>query len=55
MYSKTAISTSRRVCQFLRQTSSAFSDLKMLSTAELSYQLPFPLIDPLNPLLRRGF
>jgi len=38
MYSKRAISISRRVCQFLRQTSSAFSHLKKLSTAELSHQ-----------------
>lgn len=29
MYSKRAISTARRVCQSRRQTSSAFSDLKM--------------------------
>ena len=39
MYSKTAISTSRRVCQFLRQTSSAFSDLKKLSMADLAIGL----------------
>lgn len=32
MYSKRAISTSRRVCQLRRQTSSTFSDLKKLST-----------------------
>ena len=32
MYSKRAISTSRRVCQLRRHTSSAFSDLKKLST-----------------------
>jgi hypothetical protein len=39
MYSKRAISTSRRVCQSRRQTSSAFSDLKKLSTADLAIVL----------------
>ena len=32
-----------------------FRDLKKLSTAELSSQLPLPLIDTLNPFLRRSF
>ena len=44
MYSKRATSTSLRVGQFLRQISSALRDLKKLSTAELSWQLPLPLI-----------
>ena len=39
MYSKSATSTSRRVCQLRRQTSSAFSDLKKLSTADLAIVL----------------
>ena len=39
MYSERAISTLRRVCQVLRQTNSAFSDLKKLSTADLAIGL----------------
>lgn len=45
MYSKRATSTSLRVCQFLRQAISVLRDLKKLSLAALSWQLPFPLID----------
>lgn len=36
VYSKRATSASRRACLFRRQISSAFSDLKKLSTAEVS-------------------
>ena len=39
MYSKRATSTSRRVGQLRRQTSSAFSDLKKLSMADLAIGL----------------
>ncbi len=45
----------RLVCQCLRQINSAFNDLKQLSIAELSKQLPFPLMDGINRYLSSSF
>jgi len=55
MYWKLASSASQRVCHDLRQISSALMVLKKVSTAELSQQLPLPLIYALKPCWRRGF
>ncbi len=55
MYWKMASRASRRVCHDPRQIGSALIVLKNVSTAELSRQLPLPLVDTRKPCWRNGF